>query len=203
MKSLEKLWSCFLPCWISFLMVVFAWMEEGFGPCSWQVCGHPATVFSYLCVHGLLLLKPVSSFVLVGQHCLLQDFWALWSPGALAFSVYSVSQFWASSEKLRWSRRTWSRGLLIPKLVAEGALLCSCLHFYRMYKWLVSLQNQPTDIPTLGILASLKETCLIKLSFLCWISKLFELVAGISIQARPEPQNKNQINTFFMVNMGK
>lgn len=66
-----------------------------------------------------------------------------------------------------------------------------------MYMWLVILQSQSTDIPTLGILASLKEMCLVKLCFLCWISKLFELVAGIFIQARPEPQNKNQINTFL------
>lgn len=48
-------------------------------------------VFSHLCIHSLLLLKPISSFVFVGQQYLLWDLLAFSGAlSALAFSIYSI-----------------------------------------------------------------------------------------------------------------
>lgn len=131
------------------------------------------SLLSPFCIHSLLLLKPISSFVFVGHTSSLGFTSFLWSIECSSFLNILYNKSWASTEKLQWSRHAWSRGPLTPKLMAGWALLCSCLHFCHMYMWLLILQSQSANTPILGILASLKEMCLVKLCFLCWISKLF------------------------------
>lgn len=117
-KLLEKnSEDCFLP-FLDFLLDNCFCLHGGriLVPVHGKCVAILTSLLSPLCIHSLLLLKPISSFVFVGQHYLLQDLLALWSIECSCLLNILHNKSWTSTEKLQWSRHAWSRGLLIPCL---------------------------------------------------------------------------------------